>query len=92
MFTIKNVRILSCEEKEYNINGKKGNYYPTMIRLGENKVFSMTSKTDLSDLVDETVDLAFEFQNKASKTAGGKEFVSPRILGLAEGFGSDNLK
>jgi len=61
-----------------------------MIRIGE-KVFSLSSKADLREFIDESLDLEFELQEKQSKTIGGASYVSVRILGNAESFGSDNL-
>lgn len=77
MFTIDEVRVLTCEEKDWSINGKSGNYYPTDIRIG-NDIFSVSSKVDLRDEIDQTVSLVMELQAKTPKT--GQPYTGVRII------------
>jgi len=78
MFTIKKVHIVSCEEKDWKIDGKEGKFYPTNIRLN-GKIFSITSKVDLSDYLDQEVELELELQSKTP--VKGNPYTGIRILG-----------
>jgi len=81
MFIIKNVRIVSCEEKDWSVNGKSGKFYPTMIRMQDGKVFSISSKSDLRDSIDLDVNIELELQSKTPKI--GNPYTGIRILGVA---------
>jgi len=80
MFTLENVRVLTCEEKDWEFNGKVGKFYPTEVRFGM-KIFALNSKIDLSEYVDKDVDLECELQSKSSKN--GADYVAVRIIGVA---------
>jgi len=79
MFIIKKVRVLACEEKPWEIDGKKGLFYPTSIRLSE-KIFNITSKVDLRPEIDKEVNLELELQSKTPKS--GNPYTGIRILGV----------
>lgn len=80
MLQAKNVRIVSCEEKDYTLeNGKSGKYYPTVIRVS-GKLYRITSKEALP--VDTDCNLDLEILEKTSKT--GFTYTTIRILGETE--------
>jgi len=79
MFTIKDVRVVSCEEKPWEFNGKKGVWYQTAIRIGQT-IFNVSSKVSLQQ--DTTYDLEFELQDKQPKV--GNSYTGVRIIGIIE--------
>ena len=79
MFTIKSVRVLTCEEKPWEVNGKKGFFYPTAIRI-DGQIFNITSKLMLE--ADTDYDLEFEFQSKTPKQ--GAAYTGVRITGIVD--------
>lgn len=84
MFTLKNVDVITCEEKLWEIDGKTGLFYPTMIKLGD-KTFNITSKCDLREYalggsLAGSVNLECEFQTKTPKTGNG--YTGVRIIGV----------
>jgi len=79
MFTLKNVRIITCEEKPWEMNGKSGFFYPTTIRIG-NEIFNITSKINLTEHVDRDCSLAVELQAKIPKN--GSPYTGVRITDI----------
>lgn len=83
MFIIKDVRVLSCEQKDWTMKGndgveKTGVYFPTTIRLG-GEIFNVTSKVLL--VQDNDYDLEFELQSKTPKV--GSAYTGVRIVSIS---------
>jgi len=81
MFTIENVRILGCEVKDWELNGKTGKFYPATVRIGS-EIFNFTANVDLTGYIDESVALRFEFKTKQPKV--GNAYTSVRIVEVVE--------
>jgi len=79
MFTIKDVQVITCEAKEWEMEGKKGIWYATCIRVGV-ELFNMSSKVQLEQ--DKNYDLEFEFQVKNPKK--GMPYTGVRIVSVVE--------
>jgi len=79
MFKIPDAVVISSLEKEWEIEGKKGLYYETQIRVGS-EIYPMTSKVDLGTYEYQTVTLECELRAKTPKK--GNPYTGLRIIGV----------
>jgi len=78
MFNLE-ARVIACEVKDYDFNGRKGNHYPSVLRIGQ-QIFHVGSKVDLTDYVDQDCTLTLELREKTPKV--GEPYVGVRILAV----------
>jgi len=78
MFNLE-ARVLGCEVKDYDFDGRKGKHYPSVLRIGK-QIFRVGSKVDLTDYVDQDCTLTLELRERTPKV--GEPYVGVRILAV----------
>jgi len=76
MVKIENAVVVSCKQKEWDIEGKKGVYFETEVKI-DDEVFPLTSKIDVSEFQYKLVTLVCELRKKTPKK--GQPYTGLRI-------------